>query len=61
MYIVSMKKCLYCGDDINNNDDYEKLGRKYICMFCYEDEYLIDSYDKSDYYIEEDDSECNIY
>lgn len=56
-----MKKCLYCSEEIHDNDDYEKIGKKYICVFCYEEEYLADSYDKSDYYIEEDDSECNIY
>ena len=55
MYVLSMKKCLYCGNDILSTDDYEKVGRKYICVFCYEDEYLIDSYDKSDYYLEEND------
>jgi len=33
-----MKKCLYCSEDIDiENDDYEKVGKKYVCIFCYED------------------------
>jgi hypothetical protein len=33
-----MKKCLYCSDLIDTkNDDFEKIGTKYVCVFCYED------------------------
>jgi len=33
-----MKKCLYCSDLIDiKTDDFEKIGTKYICVFCYED------------------------
>lgn len=36
-----MKKCLYCGEKINQEDDFEKVGRKYVCVLCYDD-YLED-------------------
>tara|TARA_B100001094_G_C18181220_1_gene801022 strand:+ start:2994 stop:3185 length:192 start_codon:yes stop_codon:yes gene_type:complete len=52
-----MKKCLYCGDEINNNDDFEKIGRKYICVFCYEDEYVSEIYNQEDYLIDDDDDD----
>ena len=33
-----MKKCLYCEEFIDTeNDDYQKVGKKIICAFCYED------------------------
>lgn len=33
-----MKKCLYCDEFIDtDNDDYQKIGKKFVCAFCYED------------------------
>ena len=33
-----MKKCLYCNEFIDvENDDYQKVGKKIVCVFCYED------------------------
>ena len=33
-----MKKCFYCSEMIDiQSDDFEKIGKKYICMFCRED------------------------
>ncbi len=33
-----MKKCLYCNEFIDtDNDDYKKVGKKIVCVFCYED------------------------
>jgi len=33
-----MKKCLYCEEFIDpETDDYQKIGKKFICAFCYED------------------------
>ncbi|NDB28154.1 hypothetical protein EB151_01235 [archaeon] len=33
-----MKKCLYCNEFIDiENDDYQKVGKKLICVFCYEE------------------------
>ena len=33
-----MKKCLYCNEFIDtDNDDYQKVGKKIVCVFCYED------------------------
>ena len=33
-----MKKCLYCSEFIDTeNDDYQKVGKKFVCVFCYED------------------------
>jgi hypothetical protein len=33
-----MKKCLYCSEFIDTeNDDYQKVGKKLVCVFCYED------------------------
>ena len=33
-----MKKCFYCSEMINiQSDDFEKIGKKYVCMFCRED------------------------
>jgi hypothetical protein len=33
-----MKKCLYCDEFIDiANDDYQKVGKKLVCAFCYED------------------------
>jgi len=35
---LQMKKCLYCSDLIDTKvDDFEKIGTKYVCVFCYED------------------------
>jgi len=35
---MSMKKCLYCSEFIDTeNDDYQKVGKKLVCVFCYED------------------------
>jgi hypothetical protein len=46
-----MKKCFYCSEMIDiQNDDYEKIGKKYICMFCreeYADE-IDNAYDDED-------------
>jgi len=36
-----MKQCLYCGDLINKENEFEKIGRKYVCLLCYDD-YLSD-------------------
>ena len=37
-YLLNMKKCLYCEEFIDTeNDDYQKVGKKIICAFCYED------------------------
>lgn len=52
-----MKKCLYCGEFIDTeNDDFQKVGKKVVCVFCYE-EYAdeLDGYDIVDYDSEEDD------
>ena len=33
-----MKKCLYCSEFIDTeNDDYQKVGNKLVCVFCYEE------------------------
>ena len=33
-----MKKCLCCNEFIDiENDDYQKVGKKIVCVFCYED------------------------
>jgi hypothetical protein len=33
-----MKKCFYCSEMIDiQTDDFEKIGKKYVCMFCRED------------------------
>jgi hypothetical protein len=33
-----MKKCLYCSEFIDiENDDFQKVGHKYVCVFCYDD------------------------
>ncbi len=33
-----MKKCLYCGEYVDTeNDDFQKVGKKVVCVFCYED------------------------
>lgn len=33
-----MKKCFYCSEMIDiQSDDFEKIGKKYVCMFCRED------------------------
>lgn len=33
-----MKKCLYCSELIDTeNDDFQKIGKKFVCVFCYED------------------------
>ena len=44
-----MKKCLYCGDFIDTKaDDFEKLGTKYICVFCYEENaHELDPYEEN--------------
>jgi hypothetical protein len=40
MYSLNMKKCLYCEDFIDTSiDDYEKIGRKYVCVLCYDEYY----------------------
>ena len=32
------KVCFYCSEQIDTaNDDYEKVGKKYICAFCWEE------------------------
>lgn len=33
-----MKNCLYCSEEIDiDNDDFQKIGKKYVCVFCYDD------------------------
>jgi hypothetical protein len=35
---MSLKKCLYCNEYIDTeNDDFQKVGKKVVCVFCYED------------------------
>jgi hypothetical protein len=49
-----MKKCLYCGEYVDvENDDYQKVGKKVVCVFCYED--YADEIDNK-YYAEDEDS-----
>tara|TARA_S200002703_G_scaffold159887_1_gene175270 strand:+ start:1048 stop:1209 length:162 start_codon:yes stop_codon:yes gene_type:complete len=50
-----MKLCLYCGELINKKDNFEKIGRKYVCLLCYDD-YFSEEYQKDsneNYYDEE--------
>ena len=54
-----MKSCFYCNENIDTEtDDYEKMGRKYICVFCYE-EYAdeIDNIDAEEDGIQSEDEE----
>ena len=37
IYHFFMKLCLYCGELINKKDNFEKIGRKYVCLLCYDD------------------------
>lgn len=33
-----MKKCIYCSEYIDlQNDDFQKIGKKYVCVLCYDD------------------------
>jgi len=51
-----MKKCLYCGEYVDTeNDDFQKVGKKVVCVFCYED--YADEFDNYD--AEEQDEEEN--
>tara|TARA_R110000868_G_scaffold410234_1_gene697711 strand:- start:1172 stop:1345 length:174 start_codon:yes stop_codon:yes gene_type:complete len=46
-----MKKCFYCSEMIDiQSDDFEKVGKKYICMFCREDyaDEIDGTYDEED-------------
>ena len=46
-----MKKCFYCSQMIDiQSDDFEKVGKKYICMFCREDyaDEIDNTYDDED-------------
>ena len=46
-----MKKCFYCSEMIDiQSDDFEKIGKKYICMFCREDyaDEIDNTYDDED-------------
>ena len=46
-----MKKCFYCSEIIDTqSDDYEKIGKKYVCMFCREDyaDEIDNTYDDED-------------
>ena len=46
-----MKKCFYCSEIIDiQSDDFEKIGKKYICMFCREDyaDEIDNTYDDED-------------
>lgn len=47
---LQMKKCLYCSDLIDTKvDDFEKIGTKYVCVFCYEDHaHELDFFDEDD-------------
>jgi hypothetical protein len=48
-----MKKCLYCGEFVNTaNDDYQKVGKKIVCVFCYEEN--ADEIDNSENLSEDD-------
>jgi len=48
-----MKKCLYCGEYVDtDNDDFQKVGKKVVCVFCYED--YADELDSID--VEDDDN-----
>lgn len=50
-----MKKCLYCGEYVDTeNDDYQKVGKKVVCVFCYED--YADELDDFDVDEDEDDN-----
>lgn len=50
-----MKKCLYCSEIIDTeNDDFQKVGKKLVCVFCYE-EYADEIEDN----ISDDDDEDN--
>lgn len=55
-----MKKCLYCSENIDTEyDDYKKVGKKYVCVFCYDDYYneIDGDLDYSDSKFYEDDEE----
>jgi len=46
-----MKKCFYCSEIIDVHcDDFEKIGKRYICMFCREDyaDEIDNTYDDED-------------
>jgi len=46
-----MKKCFYCSEMIDiQSDDFEKVGKKYVCMFCREDyaDEIDNTYDDED-------------
>jgi len=52
-----MKKCLYCSERINDENEYQKIGKKFCCNFCYED-YLDEM--EMDYYWVENNDEINM-
>lgn len=50
---MSLKKCLYCSEYIDTeNDDFQKIGKKIVCVFCYED--YADEIDNNNYYSEDE-------
>ena len=47
-----MKNCLYCSAGIDiDNDDFQKIGKKYVCVFCYDDycDELDNNFDRNEY------------
>lgn len=47
-----MKNCLYCSEEIDiDNDDFQKIGKKYVCVFCYDDycDELDNNFDRNEY------------
>lgn len=51
-----MKKCIYCSDPIDiRNDDFQKIGKNYMCIFCYEDN--VDEVEKDEDETLEDDED----
>lgn len=63
MMSMNVSKCFYCSEYIDlKNDDFEKHGKKIICVFCYEentDEIYDDDLDNDEYSDNENDDEVN--
>jgi len=48
-----MKKCLYCGENIDPESNFEIIGKKWVCVLCYEeyiDELKINEEDIEEYF-----------